>query len=45
LHQEIDNVDKEVIAVLAKIQECKAKIKQNDGRVTEMLRFVVNQKS
>ena len=45
LQQEISNVDKEVIAVLTKIQECKAKIKQNDGRTTEMLRFVVNQKS
>merc|ERR1712159_785802 len=38
LHQEIANVDKEVIAVLSKIQECKAKIKRNDGRITEMLR-------
>jgi len=44
LRQNIDNVDKEVAAVLLKIQECKAKIKQNDSRVTEMLRFVVNQK-
>jgi len=28
LRREIENVDKEVIAILAKIQECKAKIKQ-----------------
>lgn len=44
LRKEIDDVDKNVTVVLGKVRECKSKIAQNDGRVTEMLRFVVNQK-
>ena len=44
VRREIEDVDKQVVTVLAKIREAKAKIAQNDARVTEMLRFVVNQK-
>jgi len=44
LRKEIEDVDKQVTDVLSKIRECKAKIKKSDSRVTEMLRFVVNQK-
>jgi len=44
VRREIEDVDKQVVSVLAKIREAKAKISQNDAKVTEMLRFVVNQK-
>lgn len=44
LRAQITDVDKEVIVVLAKIQEAKARIAQNDVKITGMLRFVVNQK-
>lgn len=44
LSREIEDVDKQVIATLTKIRESKAKIAQNDVKITGMLRFVVNQK-
>merc|ERR1719498_1837454 len=39
---EILNVDKQVKEIITKIQEAKARIAQNDSKITEMLRFVVN---
>merc|ERR1712226_1198921 len=44
LRAQIVNVDKEVSAVLNKIQDAKARMALNDGKITEMLRFVVNHK-